>query len=328
MGKQQNTLSLSEQEKNILDYEQKYFNKLNQILNSKDFISDLLLIEKEIKENYQLYKETWDLKNKFKVAAERLMRHYVYMKWHDEIKGIYPSPISSDLAIMLDECVINIDVKTIDIEGNAGDIKETALEPNQNSFDNKNYPYISYKTNLWAFDHYTSKPVICYIVKMIYSDNNFVFKLSREKYPTLCLVCIPNGHLSRLFNYNIIANFKTYAYYDEKDGIQFKSIAIPKELSNIKTYDDKKLAGDILCQDARQFIFDEKASKWYSKPCYYDSKNRVIWWYTSESNKKCFRAVKSGASVRYKNECLKERFNSKNVAWDGYKEYIISEIKK
>ena len=56
-------------QKIILDLEKKYYTKLRDVILSDSFISDLLLIEKEIRENYSEYDEIWDLKNKLKIPA-------------------------------------------------------------------------------------------------------------------------------------------------------------------------------------------------------------------------------------------------------------------
>lgn len=317
MGYQDPTIKLEVKEVEILKLEKKYFDLIKEVLEDENFIQDLILIEKEISENYQIYQTEWDLKNKFKLAAERLVRHYMYNVFHDEISGIYPSPISSDFAIMTSDCALNIDVKTIDIEGNAGDIVNTALEANQNSFDNKNYPYIVYRSSLPKFDHYKSKPVLTYIVKMIYSDDNFTFRLSRDKHPTLILVCIPNGHLSRLFDYNVIANFKTYNYFKKKDGKQFEVIEIPEDFDK----DDEGMVysfADNNSNEKRNLVFDHNASKEYKgKIVYNDSFNKCMWWSSKENKKIVLKALKDGSTVRYNNKYLEKRYDEQKNYWSG-----------
>ena len=76
------------------------------------------------------------MKNKLKVPAERLVRHHIYTNLSNLITGIYPSPISSDLGIMTSDCVLCVDVKTVDTVGNRVDIGSTQVEPNQISFQN------------------------------------------------------------------------------------------------------------------------------------------------------------------------------------------------
>ena len=319
MPAQNTTITRNTMENSILELEKKYFDKINQMVTSKEFIDDLLLIEKEIRENYSEFTNTWNLKNKIKVPAERLIRHYIYMQWHDDIEGIYPSPVSSDLGIKMKDCVICVDIKTIDTIGNPGDIRSTSTEKNQNSFNNKNYPVFEFISNLKSIDHYSRRPVLTFIIKIIYSDDGYSFKLSRETYPTVITTCIPNGEISKLFEFNIIDNFKTYDYYTQNDGIALAPYLISK------TYPNKlamKSDLDIEFIDNRHFL--DMTSR-IGKIAYYDINHRCIWWLVSSGKRKMISAVKSGSSVRYNNEILKNRFDSHNNPWIGYIEYTIHE---
>lgn len=306
-------------QKIILDLEKKYYTKLRDVILSDSFISDLLLIEKEIRENYSEYDEIWDLKNKLKIPAERLIRHHIYMDWHNEIEGIYPSPVSSDLGIRMKDCVICVDVKTIDIVGNSGDLRSTATEKNQNSFQNTDYPVFKYKSNLKSIDHYSRKPVLTFLVKIVYRDNDYSFQLSRIKYPTMVLTCIPNGELSPLFGNNIIENFKTYAYYDEKDGAYYKPFDIsgkdPKDLST-KIFTDHEFISNRGFKD----LSDDEC---IGKIAYYDIKKQQLWWLVHSGKKTTISAVKDGSSVRYRNECLKIRYDSQGQRWIAYEEFQV-----
>ena len=49
MAKQDKSIQTSREEKDILDLERKYFEKLKNIISSEEFINDLRLIEAEIK---------------------------------------------------------------------------------------------------------------------------------------------------------------------------------------------------------------------------------------------------------------------------------------
>lgn len=302
----------------VLDLEKKYFKKINDMVQSDEFINDLLLIEKEIRENYPEFKNTWNLKNKIKVPAERLIRHYIYMQWHDEIESVYPSPVSSDLGIKMEDAIVCVDIKTIDTVSNAGDIRSTSTEKNQNSFNNKNYPVFDFRSNLKSIDHYSRRPVLTYIIKIIYSDDDYSFKLCRETYPTIITTCIPNGEISSLFDYNIIDNFKTYDYYLETDGSYWKPYIIKstsKDNAIIKIETDNEFINN------KGFI--DMTSK-IDKISYYDVQHHCIWWLTSHNKKKAIKAVKSGSSVRYNNEILLKRYDSSNNEWSGYLEYTIN----
>ena len=319
MSKQNKSISRTDKQNEILDLEKKYFARLEAIVKSDSFINDLLLIEKEIRENYPKFKDTWELKNKIKVPAERVIRHHIYLDFNKEIKGIYPSPISSDLGIRLNDCVLCIDSKTLDTNNNAGDIKATAVESNQISFDNSNHQYISSVSNLESIDHYSRLPVLTYIIKIIYTDDQYSFKLSRLTYPSIVLTCVPNGELSNLFDKDIIQNFKTYDYYSVKDNRCF-------EVHKIPTWCNSP-------QKKAEYTNDYCIGKGYApvdislergiKKAYYDAAHKCLWWLTSQSNKSVIAAVKNGASTRVFNSVLKERFDSKNQRWEGYKEYQL-----
>lgn len=307
----------------ILDLEKKYFSILEKIFFSKQFVDDLLLIEKEIRENYPKFKDTWMLKNKIKVPAERLVRHHVYMQLHDSITGIYPSPISSDMGIMTDECILCIDVKTVDTIGNAVDISSTQVEPNQISFKNSNHKYISTVSNLDAIDHYSRRPVLTFVVKIIYTDDDYSFKLSRSDKPTLVLACIPNGELSDLFDYDIIKNFKTYNYYSEQDRPEFRAHMIPAQYTKTKKAQQEYTHEFCINTMNYQHLTIETDSR--SKDAYFDGIHRAIWWLTSHNKMPAIMAVKSGSTARLNNEILRERFDSSDSKWIGYIEKTIEE---
>lgn len=308
----------------ILDLEKKYFKILESVFLSDSFKDDLLTIEKEIRENYPKFKDTWNLKNKLKVPAERLVRHHIYTQLHNIITGIYPSPVSSDMGIMTDDCILCVDVKTVDTIGNSVDIKSTQVEPNQISFQNTNHDYISTVSNLESIDHYTRRPVLTYVVKIIYTDDNYSFKLSRKDKPTLVLACIPNGELSSLFDYDIIKNFKTYNYYTEQDRPEFKVHYIPSQ------YKDKASQQQYCfdyCVNTRHFQYMVIETDKQSKDAFFDAAHRVIWWLTSHQNKPAIKAVKSGSTARLNNEYLKQRYDSSSKEWIGYIERTIHQEK-
>lgn len=320
MSIQDPALPRTHMQNKILDLEKNYFTILEKVFLSDKFIDDLLTIEKEIRENYPKFKDTWNLKNKLKVPAERLVRHHVYTQLHDIITGIYPSPISSDLGVMTNDCILCIDVKTVDTVGNSADIKTTQVEPNQISFLNTNHDYIPTISNLESIDHYTRRPVLTYVLKIIYTDDNYSFKLSRNGKPTLVLACIPNGELSSLFDYDIIKNFKTYTYYTEQDRPEYKVHFIPEKYSD---KDSQQQYVNEYCINTMHYQHMLIESDRTSKDAYFDAAHRVIWWLTSHQNKPAIKAVKSGSTARLDNEILKKRYDSKNQEWIGYIERTV-----
>lgn len=316
MSKQNIYISKTGKQNEILDLEKKYFTILEDVFTSQCFIDDLLLMEKEIRENYPKFKNTWDLKNKIKVPAERLVRHHIYTKLYELITGIYPSPISSDIGIKTDDCVICVDVKTVDTVGNSTDISSTQVERNQISFQNTNHKYIQTVSNLESIDHYSRLPVLTYVIKIIYTDDDYSFKLSRGEKPSLVLACIPNGELSNLFDNDIIKSFKTYEYYSENDNECFAAIPIPNQYNTKRKREEYT---ENYCVNILKFSKVTIETENRTKDAYFDARNRVIWWDTSLNNKKVIRAVKSGATARLSNEILAERYDSSNNNWCGYK---------
>jgi hypothetical protein len=318
MSNQKIDISRDAFQNKILDLEKKYFNLLYDVISSDSFKEDLLAIEKEMKTNYGEYKLTWKSVNKINIMTERLIYHNIYTQLRNIIKGIYPSPISSDLGVRTDECILCIDAKTINIKTNKGDLSSTQLENNQCSFDNKGYLGVQTKANLKATDYFhdTELPVLTFVIKIIYSDDTHSFKLNKSaSSPTIVLACIPNGELSELFDYNIIENYKTYNYYSETDGKQYSPIYFPdnKSSEEIKEFITNE------CELKRNFIL----MKINNKFAYLDPVTKITWWETSNGNKKCIRAVKSGSNVRVKNDYLKKRYDSKNQEWLGYNEIKI-----
>lgn len=313
MGKQRTDIPCNEYEKNVLNLEKYYFNVIKEIIEHEDFIKDIALIEKEISDNYSKFDDLWNLKNKIKVPAERVVRHHLYVKMVEKIKGIFPSPLSSDFGIRTNDAVVCIDIKTIDTKGNPGDLRATCVEKNQTSFNNNRYEKIHIPANMRPVDDYSRLPILTYIVKIVYTDDGYSFKLSRDRFPTIVLTCIPNGTISKLFDFNIVANCKTYDYYDAKhDGEMFEPIKLTKEeKNNIELIDRKCLEKGFTKLEG------------YGKPAYFDIKTKAVWWKTSENNTPTISAVKGGASVRYINSILKDRYDGNNEPWIGYLEWTI-----
>ena len=321
MSTQTPSISRTKIQNEILELEKKYFSELDSIICSPEFKKDLLLIEQEIQINYPKLALTWEIKNKINVAAERLVRHHIYLKLIKNIKGIYESPLSSDLGIELDDCVLCVDCKTYDTESNSDDIRYTSVERNQTSFDNSNHTYIPTMSNLEKFSRRLNAngkrlPVLTYIIKIIYRDDNTQFNISRTtnigQNPSLVLVCIPNGELSNLFDKDIIFNFKTYKYFKVINGSQYKPVPLPKNVKKKEKWTEKyclaKGYSKVIIQLARG-----------TKEIYLDAANQCSWTLVSTS----IQAIKYGDSMRIENHILQNRFDSKDNPWIGYKEIDI-----
>lgn len=320
MSKQDTKISTTPAQKNLLDLEKKYFSKLEVIISSNDFQDDLRSIENEIKLNYSKLASTWNVKNKIKVAAERLVRHHVYKNMMADIKGIYESPISSDLGVVFEDSILCVDCKTLDTKGNSNDIKYTSVEPNQTSFDNSSHKYIRTISNLETRARVSRLPILTYIIKIIYRDDNVKFDISRStsigKKPSLILACIPNGELSNLFSTDLIINFKTYKYYSKSNGTYYTPVPIPASAKDKKTWAEKHCL-------SKGYIKINIPQTRGSKDIFFDAAHNCYWTYTSEDNTKMVRAIHRGDSMRLNNNDLRDRYDSRNNTWLGYIEMDI-----
>lgn len=323
--------------KNVLDLEKKYFDILWSIFSSDNFKNDLVEIENDIQKNYKNLKNVWNIKNKLKIPAERLGRHYVYTKLHKQIVRIYPSPVSSDIAFITEDAVVNIDIKTIDINGNKTDIDYLQFENNQSSFVNDNLDKITGINNSGvkvecflpkeiSNKHGMKLPLLTFFLTIIYNDDQKSFNICRdEKYGTIYLKNLPNGLISMLFNNDIVSNFKTYDYLSEKDGENFKPIFLTDDKNQIElkinefvkqNKDYKKIKGR-----SRFGVFNENQIHPKSK------EKGVSWFEVSrkEGNRWVFmlEAVDKGHTIRVRNDILTIRFDSNNKMWEGLKKITL-----
>ena len=331
MSKQDIDIIRSEEQNTILNLEKKYMDKIESIVLSNDFISDLKNIELEVQTKYQDLQFIWGKKNKIKEASERLLRHHMYTSFPDARK-FYPSPISCDIALVLDDVILNIDVKTIDRNGNARELRTTQLEHNQTSFINnpvgitQNFPGYSVRSNIEAIDH-SGKPVLTYLLKIGYNDNgegNFNFlNTSNLRYPSIVLTCIPNGKLSELFANDLCTGFKDYIYYgnDHSEEEYYK----PKIICGTKTFNGLntnskflKIKNTVTIPDFWKHVIWES-----NKIGFYDETRQQIWQTQNKNSKgKVYLcAVKFGNTMRFNDEWLEQRYDSQNNYWSGVRKY-------
>ena len=338
MTKQQNSNfssdpKIKEEQKRILDLEKKYMDIIEGIIKAPNFISDLKNIEKEILKNYKDLQEIWGKKNKIKEASERLLRHHMYTAFNEK-KTFYPNPISCDIALVLDDVILNIDVKTIDKNSNSGDLNSTQLEHNQTSFINVpinpvgSFPGFKVLANLEQKD-ISGKPILTYLIKIGYSDDgdgNFnILNSDDEKSPSLVLTCIPNGLLSELFNKDLCTGFKTYTYYGKKDNAD--EYYKPKNVRNVSSFKDLSLELQITkIRNIDGVKNTWEALKWdngrYKKVGLYDKDKETVWQPQAQGNKVYLKAVKHGNTMRFKDKWLKDRYDSNDNPWEGLRKYI------
>ncbi len=325
MSKQNIDIARTTTQNKILDLEQKYMKIIEDIVTSKVFLSDLKNIESETQEYYEILQEVWGKKNKIKEASERLLRHHMYTTFRDA-ENFYPSPVSCDIALELDDVILNIDVKTIDKVGNRGELNSIQLEHNQTSFKNKfvegsgSFPGLRVKANLQSIDPRTNKPLLTYLVKIGYSDDGHgIFKLINDNnYPSIVVTCLPNGQLSNLFDNNLFLNFKDYVYYDEHDGEYYKPKYISSKAEFNSLNDNDKF---VLINQKVDIPSDwEKVIK-PNKVGYYDKQKNIIWYSVPKKKNNHWEifllAVKYGNTARFDATSLEERYNSNSEYWCG-----------
>ena len=199
---------------NIRNLEQFYFDILQNIIFGEDVITDLKKIEDNISNRYEFYNRKWGISNKLIVAAERLVRFHIYKNFG--LTDLFASPLSSDIAFYLNNCLINIDIKTTNLITNPFDSAVIICEPNQISFKNIDlfardeigFKGIRIKPNLPAFDPIRGLPTLTYFISIMYNDDGEKFSLG---YIQLC--CLPNGKVVKEdFNNNMITGIKDYKY--------------------------------------------------------------------------------------------------------------------
>lgn len=303
----QNNTNITVAQKKILNLEKKYFNELHKIVSTGQFQDDLKKIEEDIRSNYTRYENIWNLKNKLKVAAERLVTHHVYLasEFRGKITGLYPSAVSSDIGLQTEDAIICIDVKTNDINNNKGDFNNITAEKNQISFDNQKYPLIPTTSNLNPLSQYAPYyPIITIVVKIGYNDDGMGFNLvkNNSNYPTIQVACIPNGKLSSLFDYNIIQGFKTYKYSTDKADVIF--------------FDSKESA-------LESFDLKKSLIKIPNTNAYRDIASGKIWTLTSKNKKPCMCVLVGGDTARINVKMLENRLDSSNDPWSGYKTIVV-----
>lgn len=329
MSRQNTNYNRTSDQNKILDLEQKYMKIIEDMVTSETFLLDLKHIEKETQEYYEVLQDVWGKKNKVKEVSERLLRHHIYLKFSGS-ERFYSSPISCDIALELEDIILNLDVKTIDKVGNAGELKTTQFEHNQTSFINEkvlssgSFPGFILKSNLKAIDPRTHKPLLTYLIKIGYSDDGHgVFNfINSSEYPSIVVTCLPNGSLSNLFDNNLFSNFKEYTYYETVNGNYYKPRYITAKDEFVVLSESAKFN-----RIQQQTDIPENWDKvtWNNKVGYYDKDKKVLWW-TQEKKKGnhwdiYLKAVKNGNTARFNDEWLEERYNSKNERWCGEHKY-------
>lgn len=288
----------------IRNIERFQMGNLERIVKSEKFKSDLREIETYIQDNYQKLHYQWGIKNKLKLAAERLVRFHLWKGYG--LVDLYNTPLSSDVAFHYNDCVMNIDCKTIDLSGNNGDKKYIQCEQNQANFENINlyscpipetglvYEGAKFYPTLEKFSD--NKPVLSFFIFINYFDDGTEFKIEE-----LEICCLPHDNCVREdFNSDIIQNYKTYKYLKENQAIKFDEYYLP--VSKPKDHWVEFKIG--------------------SKTCYYDSKKNhpfddeklLIWGLISSK----WHVLIGGHTIRVKKDKIQNRLDDNNMEWSGW----------
>ena len=310
----------------IKDLEKKYFDKIHKIIATEEFCEKLLTIESSIRDNYELTKKHWSKKNFIDVAIERLIRYFIYKEMVKvEIKDIYTSPLSSDLAFITSDCVLNIDSKTVNKHKgtNPGDVKWGLVEYNQtslkrnipiNNHNNDKFKGYVHRGHMPTIDSKTSLPILTYFIKIIYHDNK---KKIDEKCKfcdlgdyyldkTIQLYCVPNGEIIELdYSNDLISGAKTYHYIDDEQSKKHGDEYKPRY----------EFDGD--------FCIVQKDKKGFPNRILIETLDNPVnphmqcIWGWSEKKKK-YRVMTGAQTFRINRYKLENRQDSRGNKWNGY----------
>jgi len=312
-----------------LDMEKKYMNILSEMtIDSKNFIQLCKNAEITIKNNYHYYKKYLASKNKIAHGFENLIsytfQNYCYK---NNIKFLpYFSAITSDLAFVMDDCIINIDAKTVDLDGNEGDADDISVLKNQITWKHKSlydHDYIldekiikfsgmRYDGNQKPFEK--NLPCLTFILKLIYKDDFDSFSLNNA-----VLTCVPS-----------------FAALKEQDLIDEKTDLITLRLiQGFKTYDhiissDTQYGNDYKpVQDIKkEWLGPFKLNGTGLRKIFYIIKNLAD---PSDKSKMASRSKMNqgwcinlgGNAARLLNDPIKDRADSNNEKWIGFRKVRI-----
>jgi len=298
----------------IKDLEKKYFEVIFNIISSNEFKKDLIKIESYIISHYDYLDKNWDEKNKLKIAAERLIRFYFYRRL--EVTNIYPSPLSADMAIELDDVILNIDAKTIDMVGNAGDDNSIHFQKNQITFNNEpffaqkinghNFTGVSFPPRLESYNN--NKPCLTFFVTVNYFDDTDK-KTFRLSHMSLCNV--PHSQVAEEdFNNQLISNYKTYEYIGKVKAEEFGP-----EFAPLKDVTDDSISFALKGNGAFDSFLDPNLDHPFNPGCKSVRKKIGGKW----------QIITYGGSARIDKQKLKNRIDSSNENWLGYKSLTLTE---
>lgn len=275
-----------------------------EIVNSDQFIKDLKEAESFIQSNYEKLHLHWGIKNKIKLAAERLVRFHIWK--HMGLVSLYNTPLSSDVAFEINNCVINVDCKTIDSNGNSGDRKFIQCEANQTNITNVplnpqtipgtevNFPGNRFTPMLDAYHNH--KPVLSFFIFINYCDTGLNFAIEGIE-----VCCLPHNQVvENDYKSDIINNFKTYKYMKELQAQKHGDYYKPR---------DKPADTWIEFGTAKTKRYYDPGS---TNPIHTD--DPLVWGLISKK----YCVLEGGHTIRVKKEDIKSRSDSRENYWSGW----------
>ena len=300
----------------IRKLEEEYFKRIIEIFHEDDeFNQNLLEVEDFIRKNYAHLDDLWAEKNKAKVAVERLIRYHLYKNL--DVKNIYPSPLSPDMAIELKDVILCVDAKTIDMCGNPGDDDTIHFQKNQITFENELmygqfidgcfWPGFGFPPRLKSF--YKGKPCLTYFITVNYEDDGSSFKLSH-----VCFCSVPHSKIAEKdFNNKLISNFKTYEYIGKKEAEQ-----LGKNFEPIEKVPDNWTSRTISIEGENRVT----TAKIYLDKNLSNPKNNIF--HIRKYQDSRWKITCMGGSARINKETLKKpRKGHNGIDWQGLKQFRV-----
>ena len=218
------------------------------------------------------------------------------------------------MAIELDDVLLNIDAKTIDMVGNPGDDTAIHFQKNQITFNNK--AFFKQKVNGYEFagitfparleSFYKGKPVLTFFVTVNYFDDSSLktFRLSH-----LSLCCVPHDLIVKEdYNNQIISNFKTHEYIGKAKAETIGSLYLPK--NNIAK---KWISFSIKGTGAHDAYLDPSLDHPFIP------KSKSVWKKIGGN----YSILTYGGSARIDKNNITTRLDSKNKSWTGFRKKDI-----
>ena len=300
-----------------IDLEKKYFELLEDIfITSSNFQKICKDMAKQISTNYRSFKFN-PVKNKIKETFERTFSFHLQKHFFVNKLPIKPfsSPITSDYCWETNDCILNVDAKTVDLNGNEGDSEDISVLPNQLTLE----CYRKYATTIggkYKFNgiHYNGlqpdftnkKPHLTFIIKLIYTDDRQSFKINE-----LIVMCVlskaaydEDNKTVNLPDNDFVKNFKTYNYITS-DDTAFGSKYGPIKKDQVRN--NKNLIQFKFCKSKAYFDISLK------HPLY--PNEIAVRKFMNDGEKCCI--VKSGLSARLKKEIL-NRKDSSHKPWKAH----------